>query len=389
MKKVVLVAAGMSRFGPREATYRDLVSEAGRAVFKDNKKISPGGIDGLLVSSVYPERSAFQGHVAPLVAELLGIQPSYLCRVESQCGSGTCAIRNAYAAIVSGLAEVVMVLGAEKVLIPNHEEVFLNAMAGGDREWETCFGLVPPVMFALTAKTHMAKYGTTEEQMAMVAVKNHTHSAKNPFAHFQKGTTLDKVMSSRMVAPPLKLFDCCPNTDGAAAVIVASEERARDFTDKPVYIIGSGQSATAFTLANIHRDMSEWIGIRQASKRAYDMAGITPGDIDFAETHDCFTISEIMQYEELGFCKKGEGGKFIEEGRSDYGGQIVINPTGGRIGMGHPAGATGVAQAVEMFRQLRDEAGSRQVKGAKIGLAHTMAGLGTENHIIIYGREAR
>ena len=388
MRRVAVVAAGMIKFGPREASFRDLISEAGKATFDSNKNISPGDIEGFVFSSVYPERSAFQGHPAPLAAECLGVTPTkWINRVECQCGSGTAAIRTAYAVIATGMADVVMCVGAEKILIPVHEEVFLNAIAGADRDWETCFGVAPPAMFALAAQMHMQKYGTTEEQLAMVAVKNHTHSQKNPNAHFQKGTTLETVMNSRTVAHPLKLFDCCPNTDGGAGVILVSEERAKDLTDKPVYILGSAQTSSGFTLANVHRDWSNWPALKLAADNAYQMAGITAEDIDVAEVHDCFTISEILEYEELGFCQKGEGGLFIQEGKPCHGGKLVVNPSGGRIGMGHPFGATGIAQAAEIFWQLRGEAGGRQAEKARIGLAHTMSGIGNENHIVIYGRE--
>ena len=387
MQRAVIVAAGMTKFGEREATFRDLIAEAGKATFDSNKHILPKDIDGLVFSSVYPERSAFQGHPAPIAAEAMGIKPtSLIARVECQCGSGTVAMRMGQMAIITGQADLVMCMGAEKVLIPVHEEIFLNAMAGGDREWETCFGLVPPAMFALCAQAHMQKYGTTEEQLARVAVKNHTHSMNNPNAHFQRGVTLEKVMNSKLIASPLKLFDCCPNTDGAAAVILASEERAKDLIKDPVYILGFGQTSLAATLANVEKDWSSWPGLKIAAEHAYKMAGITPGDVDVAEVHDCFTISEIVEYEELGFCKKGEGGSFIEEGRSDYGGEVVVNPSGGRIGMGHPFGATGIAQAVELFWQLRGKAGPRQVKDARFALAHTMSGMGVENHVAIYGR---
>lgn len=386
-KKVAIVAAGVTRWGARQASYRDLISEAGKATFDSNPNISNKDIKSFVLSTVYPERSARQSHPAPLAAECLGIYPrEFHCRVENMCGSGTTAIRIAAMAIESGAADMVMVVGAEKMLLPKAlgGEVFFNASTGLDMDWEGCFGLTPPGLFAMAAQQHMRKYGTTEEQLAMVAVKNHNHSKNTPYAHHQKGATLEQVMSSRMISSPLKLFDCSTNTDGAAGVILASAERARDLTDKPVWVLGHHQVSHGYPWAGMHRDWAEWPGMKFCAEQAYKKAGVTPDDVDVAETHDCFTISEIIEYEELGFCPKGEGGRFIQDGLSDYGGKVVINPRGGLIACGHPLGATGVAQAVEMFLQLRGEAGPRQVPGAKIGMGQTLSGLG-EVHIVIYG----
>ena len=388
MNRVAIVAAGMSKFGiRRKASYRDLISEAGKAILDNNKKIDKKDIDGFVLATVYPERSAYQGHPAPLAIECLGLSPFNMFeRVESQCASGAVGIRAAYAAILSGLAEVVMVLGVEKLFPPGgHREIFLNAMAGSDREWEGSFGITPAPAFAMAAQAHMEKYGTTEEQLAMISVKNHQHSTKNPYAAFQDPVSLDQVMSSRLIASPLKLYDCCPNADGAAAVIVTSEERAKAYTDKPVYVRGFGEAMMAYNLANYHKDWAEWPGAKVGAEKAYKMAGVTPEDIDFAEVHDCFTISELVVVEECGFCKKGEGGKFVEEGQSDYGGKIVINPSGGLIGCGHPFGATALRQAHECFLQLRGEAGERQVEGAKIAFAQTGSSImHNETNIVIY-----
>lgn len=386
-KRVAIIGAGMSPFGVRQANYKDLISEAGKACFDSlGGRIKPKDIDGFVLSSVMPERTSFQSHVASLAEETLGIRPWTLsARVEHMCASGNVGIRTAYASIVSGLSEMVMVLGVEKLNTPIPAESFANMMAGVDREWESCYGVTAPPIFALAARRHMEKYGTTEEQLACVSVKNHNHSKNNPYAHFQKGATLEQVLNARPIALPLKLFDCSPMTDGAAAVILTTEERAKDYTDKHVYILGTGQSINNFTVANMYEDLSHWPPLKKAGESAYRMAGIIPQDVDFAEVHDCFTIAEIIATEELGFCKKGEGGPFVQSGQSNYGGKIVINPRGGLIGCGHPLGATGVAQAVECFLQLRGEAGVRQVPDAKIGLAHNNSGMG-EHTVVIYGR---
>src|SRR3990170_177684 len=346
MRGGALVGAGVTKFGVRKATYRDLIWEAGKACFDSLPSIKPRDLEGLVVGSVMPERTAFQSHISSMAAEALGITPTRLsARTEHMCASGTVGIRYAYAFIAAGLADLVMVLGVEKLDTPTVEEAILNMGAGVDREWEASHGLTAPPCFALAAQHHMARYGTTEAQMAMVSVKNHTHAAKNPYAHFQKGATLEQVLCSRMIATPFRLFMCSPITDGAAAVIVASEDRARGLTDKPVWIRGTGQALDGFTLSSLPEDYSRWPSLERAARDAYKMAGIGPGDVDVAEIHDCFAIAEIIATEDLGFCPKGEGGRFVEQGLADYGGAVVVNPRGGLIGCGHPLGAPRIAQA--------------------------------------------
>src|SRR5262249_47434626 len=285
----------------------------------------------------------------------------------------------------AGLAELGMVLGVEKLNQPVADEAILNMGTGVDREWEACHGLTAPPCFALAAQRHMARFGTTEEQLGRVGVKNHTHASRNPNAHFTKGATLEQGLWSRMIATPLRLYMCSPITDGAAAVVLASEERARDLTDRPVWILGTGQALDGFTLSSLPDDYSEWPAMKRAAEAAYRMAGIGAQDVDLAEVHDCFAIAEGIAYEELGFCEKGEGGLFIEKGRSDYGGDVGVNLRGGLMGCGHPLGATGVAQATEVWSQLRGEAGPRQVVDARIGLTHNNSGMG-EHVVMIYGR---
>jgi acetyl-CoA C-acetyltransferase len=387
MRRVALVGAGVTKFGVRKATYRDLVWEAGKACFDAMPALRPRDLDGLVVGSVMPERTAFQSHIASLAAEALGIRPSTLsARTEHMCASGTVGIRYAYAFIAAGLADLVMVLGVEKLNQPSGDEAVLNMGTGVDREWEAAFGLTAPPCFALAAQRHMAEYGTTEEQLALVGVKNHTHAARNPNAHFSRGATLDQVMCSRMISTPLRLFMCSPITDGAAAVILASEERARALTDRPVWIRGTGQALDGFQLSSLDEDYARWPALGRAAGSAYRMAGVGPRDVDLAEVHDCFAIAELIAYEELGFCARGEAGPFVAAGRSDDGGDVVVNPRGGLIGCGHPLGATGVAQAAEVFVQLRGEAGPRQVPDAAIALTHNNSGMG-EHVVMIYGRD--
>jgi len=387
-----MVAGGVNKWGRRAANFRQLAAEAAKACFDSNPNIDHKEIDGFILATTYAERTGVQVHPAPFIAQIIGLQPKKLyMRVENQCGSGTTAIRTAWWAIASGYVDMVMCLGVEKLMIPVHEEIFLNAASAMDHDWEGCFGLTPPAAFAMAAQAHMRKFGTTEEQMAMVSVKNHRHAMKTPYAHHYERykkhgpVTLETALKSRMIAYPLKLFDCSTNTDGAAACILASEEKAKELTDKPVYLIGTSQVCLHGSWQKATYEWWEWPALRLAARQAYEMAGIKPEDVDVAEIHDCFTISEIIEYEELGWCEKGQGGKFIEEGLSDYGGKVVVNPRGGLIACGHPFAATGIAQAYEIFLQLRGEAGERQVKDAKIGLNHNLSGLG-EHHIIIYKR---
>lgn len=385
-KRVCIVAAFVTRFGVRPISYRDLIAEAGQGCLASvGENVQPHSIDGFILSSVMPERTAFQSHVASLAEETLGIRPSRLSlRVEHMCASGNVGMRTAYSAIVSGMAEVVMVLGVEKLNTPVPEETILNMGAGLDREWESSLGMTAPSVFALIACSHMQQYGTTEEDMARVSVKNHTHSRNNPNAHFQKGATLEQVMSAKPVSTPFKLFDCSPVSDGAAALIVTTEERALDITSKPVYLLGTGQVVESCTLANLPENLTDWPALTKAGETAYAMAGIRPHEIDVAEVHDCFSIAELIAYEELGWCGKGEAAAFLREGRSDYGGDIVVNPRGGLLACGHPLGATGVAQIAEIFWQLRGEAGKRQVPNARIGLTHNNSGPG-EHTVNIFG----
>src|SRR2546422_2567491 len=337
MRPVALVGAGVTKFGVRKASYRDLIWEAGKACFDSLPAVKPRDLQGLVVGSVMPERTAFQSHISSLAAEALGIKPSTLsARTEHMCASGTVGIRYAYAFIAAGLADLVMVLGVEKLTQPTSEEAIFNMGTGVDREWEAAFGLTAPPCFALAAQRHMTRYGTTEELLGLVGVKNHNHAAKNPNAHFNKGATLDQVLCSRMISSPLRLFMCSPITDGAAAVIVASEERARDLTDTPVWIRGTGQALDGFQLTSLHEDYAHWPALKRAADAAYTMAGVRPGDVDLAEVHDCFAIAEMIAYEELGFCKKGEAGAFVAAGRSDYGGGVVVDTRGRGPGRGPP-----------------------------------------------------
>ncbi|MFQ5552942.1 MAG: beta-ketoacyl synthase N-terminal-like domain-containing protein, partial [Thermoplasmata archaeon] len=352
MRKVAVVGTGLTHWGVRKATLKELAQEAGKALFDDVDNLPKAEVDSLFVGSALAERLAFQSYVAPMVAEQLGIHPTrMLARTELACVSGQSAIKMAYMAIATGLSDVAAVVGVEKMNLPDMAETQASMAAVLDREWEGVAGVTAPPYFAMVAQRHMHEYGTTREQLGMVSVKNHRFSATNPFAHFPKEVSLDRVLNAPMISTPLRLLDCSGITDGAAAVILAPEERAREFTDTPVTIEGVGQAATGNLTVNLP-SLTEWPHMRRAVQDALAMAGTTIDAMDLAEVHDCFSISEIIEYEELGLAKKGEGGQFIEDGQSDIGGQLPMNTRGGLLGCGHPLGATGVAQVVEVTQQF-------------------------------------
>lgn len=385
MQKVAVVYCGNAKFGVRSATWKELVQEAGKSVFDDAKNLNKKEIDSLFVGTAMPERFAFQSHTAPMVAELLGLTPrKVIARTELACSSGQSAIRFAYACISSGLSEIALCLGVEKMNLPNMAEAQTSMACVLDREFDGVHGASAPPFFALCSQRHMKEYGTKIEQMANVSVKNHKFSSKNPYAHFQKEFTIEKILSSPMVSPPLRLFDCSGITDGASAVILTTEERAKKLTDNYALIIGSGQCAMGNNIANL-KSLSTWYPLISASREAYKSANIEVKDIDVAEIHDCFTISEIIEYEDMGFCEKGQGGKFIEDGQSEIGGKIAVNTRGGLLGCGHPLGATGIAQVVEILQQFRGTA-YNQVKNAEIGLTHNLSGDANVHSLLVFKR---
>ena len=285
-------------------------------------------------------------------------------RFETACASSHAAFRHAVMEIAAGVSDVVLVGGAERVLNVSTAESTEYFAYASDAVWEQPLGLTFPGVFALIARAHMEKYGTTEAQMAAVAVKNHRHGALNPKAQFQKQITIEQVLKSAYVADPLKLFDCCPFSDGGAALVLASEEVARRRHRKPVWVLGSA-AASDWMLLGDKRDLSRVPATERAAAAAYRQAGLGPRDVDVVELHDCFTIAEIVATEGLGLFEPGAGGRAAEAGRTSLGGEIPVNPSGGLKAKGHPIGATGAAQIAEIVTQIRGEAGPRQVDGAR------------------------
>ncbi len=327
-----------------------------------------------------------QGHTGATLADWAGLLHIPATRTETACASSGAALRAGIFAVLSGLYDVVMVGGVEKMTNRTTPEVTEFLAMASDFPFEQWHGITFPGLYALMATAHMHEYGTTEEQLAMVAVKNHHNGYLNPKAHMQKEITLEKALSSRMIAWPLKLYDCSLITDGASCLIITKPELAKKYTDTPVHIIGSGQASDSIGIYE-RESFTSLIAAKIAAKQAYEMAGVTPKDIDVAEVHDCFTIAEIIAYEDLGFCKTGEGGRLIESGETTLEGNLPVNTSGGLKAKGHPVGATGTAQAYEIYLQLTGQADKRQVKDARIGLTHNVGGSGATAAVHIFRRE--
>jgi len=385
MKRVAIVGIGHGRFGVRsDASLRELAFEAVKACL-DDAGVSLKEVESM-VTGIAGDEFSIALQPSAQVHDYIGFHPKPNFRVEGACATGSMALRTGWMNVASGLADLVLVVGVEKMTeVPT--SVATDIMGrGGDATWEYPFGTTFPGYYAMIANAHMAKYGTTEEQMAMVAVKNHYYGSLNPLAHMQKKIDLEKALTSFTVAHPLKLFDCSLITDGAAAVLLASEEKAKSISKKPVWIAGLALGTDTMRITE-RESLTSIMAAREAAKVAYKMAGIGPADIDVATVHDCFTIAEIVAYEDLGFCEKGEGGKFIEAKETYVYGKIPVNVDGGLKSKGHPLGATGVSMAIEITKQLRGEAGERQVKNAEIGLSHNVGGTGQVVAIHIFRRE--
>ena len=322
------------------------------------------GTQGMACSDV----TMLHGQIA---LEQVGITGIPVTNIKNACASGSNAFREAWLALQSGLYDVAIAIGFEKMCapLPGQAQVLFEA-GGGDRMMEGLMGFFPPGSFAMSARFHMATFGTTREQIAGIAVKNRRNGALNPKAQLRKAITVEEVLASRTIAVPLNLYDCCPISDGCAAVILASADAAPRFSGEPVAVAASAHvSGTYKDQEALDADTT-----RRAARLAYDMAGLGPEDIDLAEVHDCFSYAELKHYEDLGFCAPGEGGRLIDEGEVEIGGRIPVNASGGLIAKGHPLGATGIGQIAEVVTQIRGRAGPRQIEGARVGLTHNGGG---------------
>ncbi len=383
---VSIVTAGMSKFGRFDGVYaRELFVEAVTDAYQKCPNLDPKRDIQALIVGQMGESFEHQGHTGPTMADWAGLTPIPTIRTEAACSSSAVALRTGIFAIMSGLYDTVMVAGVEKMTHRKTSDVTEYLAMACDYPFEQYQGATFPGLFAMVGRAHMHKYGTTEKQMALVAVKNHKHGAMNPKAHMQKEICLEDALSSRVVAYPLKLYDCSLITDGACCLILTKPENAKKYTDTPVNIIGTGQASDTIGLYE-RENLTNLDAGRLAGNEAYKMAAVKPDDIDVAEVHDCFTIAEIVAYEDLGFCDKGKGGCLIEDGQTGIDGKIAVNTSGGLKAKGHPVGATGAAQAYEVYLQLTQQAGKRQVKGAEIGLTHNIGGLGATGVVNILKR---
>jgi acetyl-CoA C-acetyltransferase len=385
MRRVAVIGAAYTKFDEHwEKGFRELAVEAGLKAIQDAK------IDGAKIQAIYggnmsAGRFVGQEHIGALLADQSGLNPVPATRVEAACASGGLALREGYISVASGLYDCVIVGGVEKMTDIYAEQAATTLGGAGDQEWEVFFGATFPALYAIMARRHMHDYGTKEEQMAAYAVKNHFNASMNPNAQYPYEITVEDVMKSSKVADPLKLLDCSPLTDGAAAVILASEDFVKNHPDDPIWIAASGQASDTLALHD-RACITALNATKIAVQSAYKQAGVKPQDIDVAELHDCFTIAELMAVEDLGFVKKGEGGNAIEEGIFDLNSKISTNTSGGLKACGHPVGATGVKQAAEIVFQLRGQAGKRQVDGAEIGLTHNVGGTGATCVVHIFKR---
>jgi acetyl-CoA C-acetyltransferase/acetyl-CoA acyltransferase len=384
MRRVAVIGVGTTKFGKHERTSAELFASAAADALRD-ADLPASRIQALYYGNVVGGETEKQLHTSPQAASVLGLPAVPTTRFETACASSHAAFRHAVMEVASGTSDVVMVGGAERVLnVPTADSTEYFAYAS-DAMWEQTLGLTFPGVFALVARAHMHKHGTTEAQMAAVAVKNHKHGALNPKAQFQKEITLETVLSSPRVADPLKLYDCCPFTDGGAALVLASEEVARR-SRRPIWVLASAAASDWMLIAD-KRDLSRVPATERAAAAAYRQAGKRPEDVDVVELHDCFTIAAIVATEGLGLLGPGTGGRGAERGGTSLGGKVPVNPSGGLKAKGHPIGATGAAQICEIVTQLRAEAGPRQVDGARTGLTHTLGGNTATVLVSLFGRE--
>lgn len=388
MGKVAIIGVGQSAF---VRGYPGSIRELAFEGFKDallDAKITTKEIDATVICSA-PEYDK-QRSPSGVIAEYLGLTPQPTFYVETLCSSSSTGLRLAYSLVKSGLHKVVAVIGFQKMSEISSQESQERMGRGADIQWESPFGTMMPAYYAMYARAHMEKYGTTLEDLALIRVKSSTYGQINDKAVYRKPVTLDMFNDPQNpmagpVASPLRVGDCCANADGSSCVIVANEEMAKSLCEKPVWILGIGAASAPVNLAG--RDLFTGLTVAQiAAEQAYKMAGVGPKDIDVAEVHDCFTIAELMAYENLGFAKPGEGKDLIRSKETYKEGSIPVNVDGGLLSKGHPIGATGGSQIRTIVLQLRGEAGPMQVKDPEIGLVHNIGGVGLYGNVTILGR---
>jgi acetyl-CoA C-acetyltransferase len=384
-RRVAIVGVGMSKFGEIwDKNLRDITLEAGMYAIWDSG-VRGADIDAVTIGNMSAGRFTGQEHLGAQAVDMGGLKGIPAYSVEAACASGGAAVRHAYMAIMSGEHQVMLVLGCEKMSDVNQSEQMKTIGVAADWEWEGMFGATFPALYAFMARRHMMEYGTTEEQLALVTVKNHANATHNPWAQFQRPVPLKVVMESSLIADPIRVLHSSPISDGAAGLVMCDAEIAKKFTDTPIYIESSEQAGDTLALHD-RRDICTMDAVVKSTRSSLKESGLTIDDIDVFELHDSFTISEIMMMEDIGIVEKGSGGKAIEEGITQIGGKYPVNTSGGLKARGHPVGATGVAQIVELVLQLRGEADKRQVDGAERGLAVNIGGTGATSIVHILGR---
>lgn len=382
---MAVIGIGITKFGEHwDKSLRDLALEAGI------KAITDAGLEGEKIDAGYlgnmaAGNFAMQEHLGALLADELGLNPISVTRVEAACASGAVAFRQAYMAVASGLHDIVVAGGVEKMTDLDTETVTKILAAAGDQEWEAFQGATFPALYALVMRAYMLKYGAKEEDFAYIAVKNHRHAKNVEYAQFRNEITVEQVMESKYVAEPIKVLDSSPITDGAAAVILAPLELAYSYTSEPIEVLASAQASDTIALHS-REDITFLRATKTAAERAYKQANITPSQVDVAEVHDAFTIGEVLALEGLGIFERGTAYKAAREGLTTYGGQLVVNPSGGLKAAGHPVGATGIKQIYEVVLQLRGKAGNRQVKNISYGLTNNVGGSGATSVVHIFGK---
>ncbi len=384
MRPVAVVGIGKTPFGAfPDQDLRSLAVEAGEKCLA-NGHAAPSQVDAFFLGNFAGPSFAGQNHLAPYISTALGIHGVPATRVEAACASSGSAFYHAYTGVASGVYDIVLVVGAEKMTSQPTPKVTEILAGAGDCAGEVKAGSTFASLFAMIARRHMYQFGTTREHLAAVAVKNHANGALNPDAQMRKVITLQQAMAGKPIADPLNLYDCSLISDGAAAVLLAPVERAGEFTDKPVRVMGIAQ-ASDFVALDQKPDITTFPAVRRASLKAYQMAGIGPADVQLAELHDCFTIAEIIALEDLGFVGRGEGGPYTAAGHTARTGERPINTSGGLKSKGHPVGATGAAQICDLVLQMRCEADARQVPRHSVGLAENLGGSGASCVVTILG----
>ncbi|MDA7960642.1 MAG: thiolase domain-containing protein [Nitrosopumilus sp.] len=382
MRNVCVLGAGSTRYGKLDDSISDIAAQASADAIQ-GAGISPKDIEASYIANVFGVADK-QVHLGPVLMSTLGIPDRPSLSIESACGSGSIAFREAYANVAGGFYDCVIATGVEKVTHTGTNWTTTYFAYCSDFFYEGQAGASFPGLFASMARAYIEEFKITEEDLAAVAVKNHENGAKNPKAHLRKGITVEDVMSSAVVASPLKLYDCCPFSDGASSVILCTEEFAKSH-GKYVRVVGSGRGGSPAALQGRER-LTTIPSTKIAAKQAYEMAGITPDKVDFAEVHDCFTIAEVVDTEDLGFFEKGTGARAAADGRTGLNSDIPVNPSGGLKSKGHPIGATGIGQVAEAYDQLTGGAGERSVRGAEVGLTHNFGATGASCAVHLFAR---